>query len=240
MRPSGRKPDELRPITITRGFTNHAEGSVYIEYGNTKVLCNASVSDTVPRFLKGKKQGWLTAEYGLLPRATHTRSDREAVRGKQNGRTQEIQRLIGRTLRAAVDLTKLGENTITLDCDVIQADGGTRTAAITGAFVALKDAVRVMQQRKMLKEDPISYFIAAVSVGIYRNTAVLDLDYAEDANAETDMNIIMNDQGHFIELQGTAEDDHFSRQQLSAMLYLADGGIKELIAKQKACLAESA
>jgi ribonuclease PH len=240
MRPSGRKPDELRPITITRGFTNHAEGSVYIEYGNTKVLCNASVNDMVPRFLKGKKQGWLTAEYGLLPRATHTRNDREAMRGKQNGRTQEIQRLIGRTLRAAVDLTKLGENTIILDCDVIQADGGTRTAAITGAFVALKDAVQAMRQRKMIKEDPINYFIAAVSVGIYRNTAVLDLDYAEDANAATDMNIIMNDQGHFIELQGTAEDDHFSRQQLSAMLYLADNGIKELIAKQKACLAESA
>lgn len=234
MRPSNREQDQLRDITITRQFTQHAEGSVLIEFGNTKVLCNASVVDGVPRFLKGKNQGWVTAEYGMLPRATHTRNDREAARGKQSGRTQEIQRLIGRSLRAAVNLKKLGDCTITIDCDVIQADGGTRTAAITGACIALKDAIDWMIKRDKIKQNPFEQHIAAVSVGIYRNQPVLDLDYAEDVVAETDMNVVMDSQGKFIEIQGTAEDKNFDRDELNQLLDLADKGIKELIQKQQA------
>lgn len=236
MRPSAREHDQLRPITITRQYTKHAEGSVLVEFGDTKVLCNASVADNVPRFLKGKGQGWVTAEYGMLPRATNTRNDREASRGKQGGRTLEIQRLIGRSLRAAVNLKALGEHTITLDCDVIQADGGTRTAAITGACVALKDAITSMQKREKIKRDPFAHFIAAVSVGVYRGQAVLDLDYAEDVVADTDMNIVMNDKGEFIEVQGTAEDQSFDRKQLDAMLDIADSGIKQLITIQQQAL----
>lgn len=233
MRPSNREPNQLRNITITRNYTNYAEGSVLVEFGQTKVLCNASVVDGVPRFLKGKNQGWVTAEYGMLPRATHSRTDREASRGKQGGRTLEIQRLIGRSLRACVDLKLIGENTITIDCDVIQADGGTRTASITGACVAMRDAVQWMVQREKLKRMPTFNYVAAVSVGIYRGQAVLDLDYAEDVLAETDMNVVMNEQGHFIELQGTAEDKDFSRAQLNSMLDLAEIGIPQLIELQK-------
>lgn len=233
MRPSNREPNQLRNITITRNYTNYAEGSVLVEFGQTKVLCNASVVDGVPRFLKGKNQGWVTAEYGMLPRATHSRTDREASRGKQGGRTLEIQRLIGRSLRACVDLKLIGENTITIDCDVIQADGGTRTASITGACVAMRDAVQWMVQREKLKRMPTFNYVAAVSVGIYRGQAVLDLDYAEDVLAETDMNVVMNEQGHFIELQGTAEDKDFSRAQLNNMLDLAEIGIPQLIELQK-------
>lgn len=233
MRPSNREPNQLRNITITRNYTNYAEGSVLVEFGQTKVLCNASVVDGVPRFLKGKNQGWVTAEYGMLPRATHSRTDREASRGKQGGRTLEIQRLIGRSLRACVDLKLIGENTITIDCDVIQADGGTRTASITGACVAMRDAVQWMVQREKLKRMPTFNYVAAVSVGIYRGQAVLDLDYAEDVLAETDMNVVMNEQGHFIELQGTAEDKDFSRAQLNSMLELAEIGIPQLIELQK-------
>ena len=231
-RPSGRKPNELRSINITRDFTCHAEGSVLIECGATKVLCNASVENKVPRFLKGQNQGWVTAEYGMLPRSTHSRMGREAARGKQSGRTQEIQRLIGRSLRAALDLGKLGENQITIDCDVIQADGGTRTAAITGAFVALRHAVQTMLDDGTLKEDPIKHSIAAVSVGIYKNTAVLDLDYPEDSSAETDMNVVMDEHGRFIEIQGTAEGEPFASEQLSELLALAKKGITELTAAQ--------
>ena len=236
MRPSAREHDQLRPITITRDYTKHAEGSVLVEFGDTKVLCTASVVDSVPRFLKGKGQGWVTAEYGMLPRATNTRTDREASRGKQGGRTLEIQRLIGRSLRAAINLKAMGEHTITLDCDVIQADGGTRTAAITGACVALRDAINVMLKREKIKRDPFEHFIAAVSVGVYRGQAVLDLDYAEDVVADTDMNIVMNDKGEFIEVQGTAEDQSFDRKQLDAMLDLADSGIKQLIKIQQQTL----
>ncbi|OJY26558.1 MAG: ribonuclease PH, partial [Legionella sp. 40-6] len=206
MRPSNRESNQLRPIKITRNFTKHAEGSVLVEFGDTKVLCNASVIDGVPRFIKGKNQGWITAEYGMLPRATHSRTEREAAKGKQGGRTMEIQRLIGRSLRACVELKHLGENTITLDCDVIQADGGTRTAAITGACVALKDAINWMVAREKIRRMPEFNYIAAVSVGLYRGQPVLDLDYAEDVLAETDMNVVMNEAGHFIEVQGTAED----------------------------------
>ena len=231
-RPSGRKPNELRSINITRDFTCHAEGSVLIECGATKVLCNASVENKVPRFLKGQNQGWVTAEYSMLPRSTHSRMGREAARGKQSGRTQEIQRLIGRSLRAALDLGKLGENQITIDCDVIQADGGTRTAAITGAFVALRHAVQTMLDDGTLKEDPIKHSIAAVSVGIYKNTAVLDLDYPEDSSAETDMNVVMDEHGRFIEIQGTAEGEPFASEQLSELLALAKKGITELTAAQ--------
>ena len=233
MRPSNREANQLRPIKITRNFTNHAEGSVLVEFGQTRVLCTASVIDGVPRFLKGKNQGWITAEYGMLPRATHSRNEREASKGKQGGRTLEIQRLIGRSLRTCIDLKLIGENTITLDCDVLQADGGTRTAAITGACVALRDAVNWMVSREKLRKKPEFNYVAAVSVGIYRGQAVLDLDYAEDVLAETDMNVVMNEQNHFIEVQGTAEDRSFTREQLNEMLALAETGIAELIELQK-------
>ncbi len=234
MRPSNRETNQLRQINITRNYTNHAEGSVLIEFGHTRVLCNASVTDGVPRFLKGKNEGWITAEYGMLPRSTHSRNEREASRGKQGGRTLEIQRLIGRSLRTCIDLKILGENTITLDCDVIQADGGTRTAAITGACVALKDALDWMVSREKLRKKPAFNYVAAVSVGIYRGQPVLDLDYAEDVLAETDMNVVMNEQGNFIEVQGTAEDGSFNRSQLDSMLVLAEAGISQLIELQKA------
>lgn len=233
MRPSNREPNQLRTITLTRNYTNYAEGSVLVEFGQTKVLCNASIVEGVPRFLKGKNQGWVTAEYGMLPRATHSRTEREASRGKQGGRTLEIQRLIGRSLRACIDLKVIGENTITIDCDVIQADGGTRTASITGACVAMRDAIQWMVQREKLRKMPTFNYVAAVSVGIYRGHPVLDLDYAEDVLAETDMNVVMNEQGHFIELQGTAEDQHFSRSQLNSMLELAEQGISQIIEQQK-------
>ncbi|HAT2067650.1 TPA: ribonuclease PH [Legionella pneumophila] len=233
MRPSNREHDQLRPVTITRNFTNYAEGSVLVEFGQTKVICNASIVEGVPRFLKGKNQGWITAEYGMLPRATHSRTEREASKGKQGGRTLEIQRLIGRSLRACIDLKVLGENTITLDCDVIQADGGTRTAAITGSCVAMRDAIHWMVQREKIKKMPAFNYVAAVSVGIYRGQPVLDLDYAEDVLAETDMNVVMNEQGHFIEVQGTAEDNSFNREQLNSMLSLAEIGIPRLIEIQK-------
>lgn len=237
-RPSGRKPDQLRDIRLTRGFTQHAEGSVLVEYGNTKVICTASVERGVPRFLRGSGRGWVTAEYGMLPRSTHTRNDREAARGKQGGRTIEIQRLIGRSLRAALDLEKLGENTITIDCDVIQADGGTRTASITGACVALMDAVDFLKKDKhgALKGNPIKHMLAAVSVGIYKGEAVLDLDYAEDSAAETDMNVIMTESGGFIEVQGTAEGSPYSQEELNRMLELADKGIREIVVLQKKAL----
>lgn len=233
MRPSNREVNQLRPIKITRQYTQHAEGSVLVEFGQTRVLCTASVVEGVPRFLKGKNQGWITAEYGMLPRATHSRTEREASKGRQGGRTLEIQRLIGRSLRACMDLKVLGENTLTIDCDVIQADGGTRTAAITGACVAMKDAVHWMVTREKLRKMPAFQYIAAVSVGVYRGQAVLDLDYAEDVLAETDMNVVMNEAGEFIEVQGTAEDKSFSRQQLNDMLALAEGGIAQLIQLQK-------
>ncbi len=233
MRPSKREADQLRPIKITRQYTQHAEGSVLVEFGQTRVLCSASVIDGVPRFLKGKNQGWITAEYGMLPRATHSRTEREASKGKQGGRTLEIQRLIGRSLRACVDMKILGENTITLDCDVIQADGGTRTAAITGACVALKDALDWMVRREKIRKKLEFQYIAAVSVGIYRQQPVLDLDYAEDVLAETDMNVVMNEQGEFIEIQGTAEDGSFNRTQLNGLLDLAECGITKLFQIQK-------
>lgn len=236
MRPSGRMPDELRETIITRGYTQHAEGSVLICCGETKVLCNASVEDRVPPFLRGKREGWVTAEYGMLPRSTGSRMGREAARGKQSGRTQEIQRLIGRSLRAVVDRKALGERSITIDCDVIQADGGTRTASITGAFVALSDACNWMLKRKMIDKNPIHGQVAAVSVGIYRDTPVLDLDYPEDSTAETDMNIVMNDGGAFIELQGTAEGHAFRRDELDELLRLGDLGIKQLMTFQTAAL----
>lgn len=233
MRPSNREPNQLRSIKLTRNFTKHAEGSVLVEFGETKVLCTASVIDGVPRFIKGKNQGWVTAEYGMLPRATHSRTEREAAKGKQGGRTMEIQRLIGRSLRACVDLKSLGENTLTLDCDVIQADGGTRTAAITGACVAMRDAISWMVDREKIRKMPVFNYIAAVSVGLYRGQPVLDLDYAEDVLAETDMNVVMNESGHFIEIQGTAEDKNFNRAQLNEMLALAEAGIPQLIELQK-------
>ncbi len=236
MRPSGRTASQIRPVTITRNFTCHAEGSVLIEFGNTKVLCNASVTEGVPRFMKGKGKGWVTAEYSMLPRATHTRSDREAARGKQGGRTLEIQRLIARSLRAAVDLKLLGENTIVVDCDVIQADGGTRTASITGACVALADALSWMRTKGILKANPIKHMIAALSVGVYKGTAVADLDYAEDSEAETDMNVVMTDTGKLIEIQGTAEGEPFDFDELSEMLELAKHGIRELFDEQKSAL----
>ncbi len=235
-RPSGRANDELRQVTIERNYTAHAEGSVLISCGNTKVLCNATVETNVPRFLKGKGQGWVTAEYGMLPRSTNSRMGREAARGKQSGRTQEIQRLIGRSLRAAMDLTKLGEHSITLDCDVIQADGGTRTASITGAFVAMTDAVIHMLKNNMISEDPIARQIASVSVGIYNGMPVLDLDYPEDSQAETDMNVIMDVNGSFIEVQGTAEGAPFSLDEMNSMIALASKGINELMSKQTAAL----
>ncbi len=228
VRPSGRAPDELRSLSFVRGYTSHAEGSVLVGFGETRVLCTASVEDGVPSFLRGSQQGWVTAEYGMLPRATHTRSAREAARGKQTGRTQEIQRLIGRALRAVVDLKGLGERTVTIDCDVLQADGGTRTAAITGGFVALADAVDTLIKKRALNASPLHGQVAAVSVGIYRGVAVLDLDYAEDSNAETDMNVVMNSGGGFVELQGTAEGHAFRRHELDQMLELATAGIARL------------
>lgn len=237
MRPSGRKADELREINIKTNFTMHAEGSVLISCGNTQVLCTASVENRVPRFLKGKGEGWVTAEYGMLPRSTHTRMGREAARGKQSGRTQEIQRLIGRSLRAAVDLNALDGYTITIDCDVLQADGGTRTAAITGSFIALSMAVDTLLANKKIKKNPIHGQIAAVSVGIYNGAPVLDLDYPEDSEAETDMNVIMNEAGAFIEVQGTAEGHAFRREELDEMLNLAASGIAELMQHQRDALA---
>ena len=236
-RPSGRAPEQLRTVAIERGFTRHAEGSVLVRFGDTRVLCTASVENRAPGFLRGKGEGWVTAEYGMLPRATHTRGDREAARGKQGGRTLEIQRLIGRSLRACVDRAALGERTITLDCDVLQADGGTRTAAITGAYVALVDAVRWLQARKEIAKDPIIGAVSAVSVGIFRGVPVLDLDYPEDSDCDTDMNVVMNDGGGFIELQGTAEGHAFRRDELDALLALAEKGCGELFAAQQAALA---
>ncbi|HRQ66887.1 MAG TPA: ribonuclease PH [Xanthomonadaceae bacterium] len=236
-RPSGRAADELRAITLTRRYTMHAEGAVLVAFGHTQVLCTASVEERVPPFLRGKGEGWVTAEYGMLPRATTQRNAREAARGGQGGRTMEIQRLIGRSLRAVVDRAALGERTITLDCDVLQADGGTRTAAITGAYVALIDAIHVLRKRGDLKADPIHGAVAAVSVGIYRGVPVLDLDYAEDVACDTDMNVVMNDGGGFIEVQGTAEGHAFRRSELDAMLELAGKGVDELIALQRAALA---
>ena len=236
-RPSGRKPDQLRAVRITRHYTRHAEGSVLVEFGDTKVICTATVTAGVPRFMKGEGRGWVTAEYGMLPRSTGSRMDREAARGKQGGRTVEIQRLIGRSLRAAVDTKKLGENTIVIDCDVIQADGGTRTASITGACVALADAIAFMQKKKMITDNPLTRMIASVSVGVYQGSAVLDLDYPEDSSAETDMNVVMGEDGGFIEVQGTAEGQPFSAEQFEAMLALAKKGIAELVAAQKNALA---
>lgn len=235
MRFDQRSNDQLRPVTFTRQYTRYAEGAVLVEFGNTKVLCTASVESSVPRFLKGTGQGWITAEYGMLPRSTHTRNDREAARGKQSGRTQEIQRLIGRSLRAMVDLKKLGENTITIDCDVLQADGGTRTAAITGGAIALVDALSALQAQKKLKSDPLKGLVAAISVGMYQGEALLDLCYEEDSKCETDLNVVMTQSGEFIELQGTAESKPFNRAQCNQMLELAEKGIAELIlAQQKA------
>ncbi|BCL76325.1 ribonuclease PH [Jeongeupia sp. HS-3] len=237
MRPSGRTPAQLRTVRLTRNYTRHAEGSVLVEFGDTKVLCTASVDENVPPFLRGKGQGWVTAEYGMLPRSTNSRMRREAAAGKQSGRTQEIQRLIGRSLRAVVDMAALGERQIVIDCDVIQADGGTRTAAITGAFVALTDAINGLIAAGKLEASPIREHVAAVSVGVYQDTPVLDLDYPEDSDCETDMNVVMTGSGTFIEVQGTAEGVPFSRAEMNALLDLADAGIRELIAAQKAALA---
>ncbi|HKK15090.1 MAG TPA: ribonuclease PH [Gammaproteobacteria bacterium] len=238
MRPSGRAPDQLRDIRITRHYTCHAEGSVLVEFGRTRVICNASIDETVPGFLKGKGQGWLTAEYGMLPRSTNQRMRREAAQIKQGGRTVEIQRLIGRSLRAVIDMQALGERTIVLDCDVIQADGGTRTASITGAYVALVDAIELMRDKGILTDSPIQAAVASVSVGIYDGIPVLDLDYAEDSNAETDMNVIMNDNGEFIEVQGTAEGHPFSMDELNSMLGLARLGINQLFNHQHRALGQ--
>jgi|SRR5690554_6159635 len=236
VRPSQRRHDQLREIRITRHYTRHAEGSVLVEFGDTKVICTASVEVGVPRFLKGAGRGWVTAEYGMLPRSTGSRMDREAARGKQGGRTLEIQRLIGRSLRAALDMKLLGENTIKLDCDVIQADGGTRTAAITGACVALHDAVSVMLERKLITQNPMRQLIGSVSVGMYQGAPILDLDYPEDSNAQTDMNVVMTESGRFIELQGTAEDGDYDFAELEQMVRLAQQGIAELIVIQKQAL----
>jgi ribonuclease PH len=236
MRPSGRAPDQLRDIRFTRNYTKHAEGSVLVEFGDTKVLCTATVEDHVPRWLKGKGRGWVTAEYGMLPRSTGSRMGREAARGKQGGRTMEIQRLIARSLRAVVNLEALGERMVTVDCDVIQADGGTRTASITGGFVALADAMQWLMDQGKMKKNPIIGQVASVSVGIFDGTPVLDLDYAEDSNAETDMNVIMNDAGAYVEVQGTAEGHAFRREELDAMLELAKNGIENLIAHQREAL----
>ena len=236
-RPSGRAPDQRRAVRIERQFTKHAEGSVLISFGDTRVLCTATVENRVPGFLRGKGEGWVTAEYGMLPRSTHERMNREAAQGKQGGRTLEIQRLIGRALRACVDRKALGERTITLDCDVLQADGGTRTAAITGAYVALCDAISVLRKRGDLGRDPVLGAIAAISVGLYQGMPVLDLDYAEDSNCDTDMNVVMNDGGGFIEVQGTAEGHAFRREELDALLALAEKGVAELVAMQREALA---
>jgi len=239
-RPSGRTPEALRAVRLTRDYTRHAEGSVLVEFGDTKVICTASIEDRVPGFLKGKGQGWLTAEYGMLPRSTHTRMDREAAKGKQSGRTQEIQRLIGRSLRAAFDLNAFGERTLHLDCDVIQADGGTRTAAITGAMVAAHDAFAKLAKTGLVAAIPLKHFVAAVSVGVYRGLPVLDLDYLEDSDCDTDMNVVMTDAGGFVELQGTAEGAAFDRPTMDRLLDLAQHGIAELIALQKKALGLSA
>lgn len=236
MRPSGRTPGQIRPVTITRQFTAHAEGSVLIEFGDTKVICTASVEEGVPRFLKGEGKGWITAEYGMLPRSTHTRMRREAASGKQSGRTLEISRLIARSLRAAVDLKALGENTITIDCDVIQADGGTRTASITGACVALVDALNMMRARDIISVNPLKHMIAAISVGVYNGEPVADLDYPEDSAADTDMNVVMTDTGKLIEVQGTAEEAPFSFDEMQEMLVLAKNAINELFDAQKSAL----
>ncbi len=239
-RPSGRTPDQLRDVRFQRGYTRHAEGAVLVEFGGTRVLCTASIEEGVPGFLRGKGQGWVTAEYGMLPRATHTRSSREAAKGKQSGRTQEIQRLIGRSLRAVMDMSALGERTVTLDCDVLQADGGTRTAAITGSYVALVDACNLLIRRGVLAASPLHGQVAAVSVGICGGVPVLDLDYAEDSQAETDMNVVMKDGGAFVEVQGTAEGHAFRRDELDALLDLAASGIDRLHALQHAVLAAPA
>lgn len=237
MRPSNRSPDQMRQVSFSRNYTKHAEGSVLVAFGDTRVLCNASAEDRVPRFLKGRGQGWVTAEYGMLPRSTNSRMSREAAQGKQGGRTLEIQRLIGRSLRACIDLKALGERTITIDCDVIQADGGTRTASITGGYVALADAVQKLIDTGQLECNPLQARVASVSAGIYDGVPVLDLDYAEDCNAQTDMNFVMDDQGQFIEIQGTAEGKPFTMQEMLAMTELARRGISELIEAQRRCLA---
>ncbi len=236
-RPSGRAPGEMRAVSLQRGFTRHAEGSVLVSFGDTRVLCTASIDNKVPPFLRGKGEGWVTAEYGMLPRATHTRSDREAARGKQGGRTLEIQRLIGRSLRACVDRAALGERVITLDCDVLQADGGTRTAAITGAYVALVDAINGLLARGEIRKNPLHGAVAAVSMGIWRGVPVLDLDYAEDSDCDTDMNLVMNDGGGIIEIQGTAEGHAFRRDELDAMIALGEAGCARLFEAQRAALA---
>jgi ribonuclease PH len=236
MRPSGRAPDQLRTIRLTRRYTKHAEGSVLVEFGDTRVLCTASVEEKVPPFLKGKGQGWVTAEYGMLPRATGTRTAREAAAGKQGGRTQEIQRLIGRSLRAAIDMKLLGERTVTIDCDVLQADGGTRTASITGGCVALADALAGLRERKLISANPLRHLVASVSAGIFKGAPVLDLDYAEDSSADTDMNFVMNEAGGFIEVQGTAERESFSENDMLAMTRLARRGIEQLIGEQRKAL----
>ena len=237
VRPSGRAPDALRQIKLTRNYTRHAEGAVLVEFGDTRVICTATVENSVPRFLKGTDSGWITAEYGMLPRSTGSRMERESVKGKQSGRTQEIQRLIGRSLRAAIDLKKLGENTIKVDCDVIQADGGTRTASITGSCVALADAINYMLKSGLVKENPLTRMVASVSVGICKGVPVLDLDYLEDSSAETDMNVVMTSTGGFIEVQGTAEDGEYSGDELNAMLSLARTGIEQLLQVQQDALA---
>ena len=238
MRPSGRAFDALRPISFTRRYTRHAPGSVLVEFGDTRVLCTATITEQVPRWMKGRAHGWVTAEYGMLPGSTHTRSDREAARGKQSGRTQEIQRLIGRSLRAAVDLKGLGERQITIDCDVLQADGGTRTASITGGMVALVDAINGLQRDGLLTDDPLNGFVAAISVGIYKGQPVLDLDYLEDSGADSDLNLVVAEGSKLIEIQGTAEKAPFSRAELDALLDLGETGISQLISAQKAALAE--
>ncbi|NNJ90166.1 MAG: ribonuclease PH [Gammaproteobacteria bacterium] len=236
MRPSGRHADEMRKVSFTRNYTLHAEGSVLVEFGDTKVICTATVDENTPRWMKESGKGWVTAEYGMLPRSTNKRMGRESARGKQGGRTMEIQRLIGRSLRAAVDLKKLGERTVTLDCDVIQADGGTRTASISGAFVALSDAINHLKKTSSITENPIIHNVASVSVGVYQDQPILDLDYTEDSNAETDMNVVMTENGGFIEVQGTAEGAPFSRVQMDAMLALAEKGINEIIEIQQQSL----
>lgn len=235
-RPSGRAPDALRPVVISRHFTKHAEGSVLIEFGDTRVICTASIEDKVPGFLKGKGQGWMTAEYGMLPRSTHSRMDREAAKGKQSGRTQEIQRLIGRSLRSAFDLEAFGERTLHIDCDVIQADGGTRTASITGAMVAAYDAFSKLVEHELIPRVPLRHFVAAISVGVYQSHPVLDLDYPEDSQCDTDMNVVMTEHGHFVEVQGTAEGEAFDRMTMNTLLNLAHDGITDLIALQKEVL----
>lgn len=239
MRPSGREPDQMRPVIFTPNYTKHAEGSVLAEFGDTRVLCTASVESRVPPWMRGAGHGWVTGEYGMLPRSTHSRSGREAARGKQGGRTMEIQRLIGRSLRAATDLDALGERTVTLDCDVLQADGGTRTAAISGAYVALLIAMQKLCKERKLKTNPVHGQIAAVSVGIYRGVPVLDLDYEEDSQAETDMNVVMNEAGHFVEVQGTAEGHAFTREEFDTLLEMASAGVSEIIEAQNAAIAKA-